>query len=1156
MESGVKTESKEDSDEDDCKDLDDSKSGGEIKQCSFCTFTAPTVRDIRKHKKENHVDKLKVIQCDKCSFVTHWKDSMTLHKKYHDLPEEWVNVKCQHCDYIYAYNPKIPKSNRRAQQQLNGHMNEEHAHVKLKCQSCEKSFWTEKQLQNHMLNHTFIPNADGDLQCEHCDYKCKKIPRLKFHINSVHLGVRPHLCDFCPAAFPTKGALNTHRMSHTGERNFPCMFCEKAFHSKHNLVTHVRTHTGEKPFTCDICGKSFSDQAYFANHKRMHATDSSGNRVKEFACDICNKSFTRKTYLRYHMTSHETNQEGRAAKYTHEFKLAAIERTKIVGMAQTAEEMKINMSTLKGWIQLTVHPHTCHICDKAFPFKAQLKKHLLTHPEYKQENGLGNPDEIKPGNLRYDNNFKHEVAVYAIQHSIQEATLKYNLAHSTINYWVKLMNDPRPCHLCGKEFANDSTVRRHIEQVHKNTPEGAFEQARKIQELAQNQQTFSMFLSENNMLPSEEEIRYREEEKTKKEREKKELASVAKEMFEKEKEKWRMDQLRKEEERLRVKEENEMMKINPDHQESMKVSLKLSFNRETGWNCKTGIEGADTKSGPVNDNVDVHHRSDAVDQKPDDNDDSNDFKNVTVKSEEASEAEEDDDGYEPNLFEPNTCLQTQDDDVDKSDNENGYDDNDDKTENFEPKEVEAEQQIKEEPTDPPMFNLDSCIAVKPKKKKTFKEQGSKGSKRKKKTPEQVEAEAKAFCSFCNKVFSSASRANYHERVVHIGEFVKDCEFCGTQFREGIKLQEHQLRKHWEQIEQMTGVPITRYPCNLCSRSFNVKRDYDRHVKVTHGPKVPSEYKHECDVCAKRFTRLQYLKTHAAKAHGIGQINVRNYPCPHCENIYHVKDHLNRHIRVVHEKERVQCDHCAKLFCDRSALTRHQLYHGEPKFQCDECPEKFREGRHLKRHKRVHRGEIDDMNSCEYCRKAFASLQSLRNHQVMYHEEKGDDNAVCNECGRKYATFKLLKAHLRIHTKSYMDKKYCCDICGNEYKSNVSLQSHISTIHHGQRNFPCDICGKLFTRANTLRTHRKIHDGIKQFNCIYCNSAYGEKRNLMNHIARNHPGCEPKFKRVTPKGVAILDDKTTLHNASLIPINDLQSQEGSLQLPVLPPPTTF
>merc|ERR1711915_434677 len=126
---------------------------------------------------------------------------------------------------------------------------------------------------------------------------------------------------------------------------------------------------------------------------------------------------------------------------------------------------------------------------------------------------------------------KKEVALFAIQHSIQDATAKYSLPHSTVNYWVKLMNDPRACQLCGKEFANDSTVRRHIEQVHRNTPEGVFEQARKIQE--QKDQTFSMFLAENDMLPSEEEIKAREEEKERKEQEKQELATVAKEIFEK-----------------------------------------------------------------------------------------------------------------------------------------------------------------------------------------------------------------------------------------------------------------------------------------------------------------------------------------------------------------------------------------------------------------------------------------------------------------------------------------------------------------------------------------------------------------------------------------------------------------------------------------------
>ena len=117
-------------------------------------------------------------------------------------------------------------------------------------------------------------------------------------------------------------------------------------------------------------------------------------------------------------------------------------------------------------------------------------------------------------------------------------------------------------------------------------------------------------------------------------------------------------------------------------------------------------------------------------------------------------------------------------------------------------------------------------------------------------------------------------------------------------------------------------------------------------------------------------------------------------------------------------------------------------------------------------------------------------------------------------------------------------KFACPFCKMSFADSSSLKRH-GLVHQEGGNFPCDICGKLFTRANTLRSHRKIHDGIKQFNCIYCNSAYGEKRNLMNHIARNHPGCEPKYKRVTPKGVAILDDKTTLHDAELMPITDFQ-----------------
>ena len=171
--------------------------------------------------------------------------------------------------------------------------------------------------------------VDGSYSRDQCDYKCKKTNRLRFHIDSVHLGVKPHLCDVCPAAFPTKGALNVHKLSHSSERNFNCLFCEKAFHSKQNLITHVRTHTGEKPYTCDVCGKSFSDQTYSTTHKRLHITDNSSQRVKAFVCEVCNKGFTRRTYLKYHMTSHQTEVDGKSVKYSNEFKISAVARTKV-----------------------------------------------------------------------------------------------------------------------------------------------------------------------------------------------------------------------------------------------------------------------------------------------------------------------------------------------------------------------------------------------------------------------------------------------------------------------------------------------------------------------------------------------------------------------------------------------------------------------------------------------------------------------------------------------------------------------------------------------------------------------------------------------------------------------------------------------------------
>ena len=193
-------------------------------------------------------------------------------------------------------------------------------------------------------------------------------------------------------------------------------------------------------------------------------------------------------------------------------------------------------------------------------------------------------------------------------------------------------------------------------------------------------------------------------------------------------------------------------------------------------------------------------------------------------------------------------------------------------------------------------------------------------------------------------------------------------------------------------------------------------------------------------------------------------------------------------------------------------------------------------------KKIKKSVAPSINACQFCGKIFRFRNSMYRHERKHTGVKYE----CEICGESYQNKYYLKHHKctpgdenrRRPGKKKEKSTYTCHVCGNIYQNNESLKNHINIIHNGQRNFPCDICGKLFTRARTMKTHRKnIHNDIKQFNCIYCNSAYAEKRNLMNHIKKNHPGSELMFRRITPQGEAIMDDKTSISQVSLSPIKD-------------------
>ena len=51
----------------------------------------------------------------------------------------------------------------------------------------------------------------------------------------------PHKCDSCDWSFYSSRDLRRHVMTHTGERPFACMYCSRSCNRKSNLKKHILT---------------------------------------------------------------------------------------------------------------------------------------------------------------------------------------------------------------------------------------------------------------------------------------------------------------------------------------------------------------------------------------------------------------------------------------------------------------------------------------------------------------------------------------------------------------------------------------------------------------------------------------------------------------------------------------------------------------------------------------------------------------------------------------------------------------------------------------------------------------------------------------------------------------------------------------------------